>query len=32
MVTHKFKLNDIEKGFKLVEKYSDGVIKAIIEI
>jgi L-iditol 2-dehydrogenase len=30
MITHKFKLKDIEKAFKLVENYSDGVMKAVI--
>ncbi|MFH1824361.1 MAG: alcohol dehydrogenase catalytic domain-containing protein, partial [Candidatus Firestonebacteria bacterium] len=30
MVTHKFKLKDVKKAFKLVENYSDGVMKAMI--
>lgn len=30
MVTHNFKFEEIEKAFKLVESYKDGVIKAMI--
>jgi len=30
MATHFFKLKDIKKGFELVEKYGDGVIKAVV--
>ena len=32
LVTHEFTLDEIEKPFKLVETYSDGIIKAIINI
>ncbi len=32
MVTHRFPLKDITKAFQLVEKYKDGVIKAVIEM
>lgn len=32
MITHEFKLKDIEKGFSLVENYADGVMKAIINL
>lgn len=32
MITHNFKLDDINKSFELVEKYADGVMKAIINM
>jgi L-iditol 2-dehydrogenase len=32
LVTHTFALKDIEKAFKLVERYGDGVVKAVIKI
>ncbi len=32
MVTHRFPLEEIEKALKLVAGYSDGVIKAMVEI
>jgi threonine dehydrogenase-like Zn-dependent dehydrogenase len=32
MFTHSFKLADTKKAFDMVEKYNDGVIKAMIEI
>ncbi len=32
IITHRFPLDQIEQGFKLVEKYRDGVIKAVIEL
>ncbi len=32
MFTHSFKLADTQKAFDMVEKYDDGVIKAMIEI
>jgi threonine dehydrogenase-like Zn-dependent dehydrogenase len=32
MVTHQFELEDITRAFNMVEKYADGVIKAIINI
>ena len=30
-ISHKFKIDQIQEGFELVEGYRDGVIKAIIE-
>ncbi len=30
MITHRFKLEDVEKALKLVENYADGVMKAVI--
>lgn len=30
MVTHRFKFNDSKKAFDIVEKYEDGVLKAMI--
>jgi threonine dehydrogenase-like Zn-dependent dehydrogenase len=32
MVTHHYKLDEIQKAFEIVDQYSDGVIKAMIEI
>jgi threonine dehydrogenase-like Zn-dependent dehydrogenase len=32
MVTHTFPLQNVEQAFKIVEDYSDGVIRAVIEI
>lgn len=32
MITHVFKLKDIQKAFNLLEGYKDGVMKAIIRI
>jgi L-iditol 2-dehydrogenase len=32
LVTHTFALKDIEKAFRLVERYGDGVVKAVIKI
>ena len=32
MITHEFNLEDVAQAFELVEKYADGVIKAIINI
>ena len=32
MITHRFSLNETVKAFDLVEKYDDGVIKAMIEL
>jgi threonine dehydrogenase-like Zn-dependent dehydrogenase len=29
-ITHKFNINNIQEGFGLVEKYADGVIKAVV--
>lgn len=31
LITHSFALDDIESAFELVDKYEDGVIKAMIE-
>jgi L-iditol 2-dehydrogenase len=30
LITHSFNLNDVQKGFELVSKYGDGVIKCVI--
>ena len=30
-ITHKYNINNIQEGFELVENYSDGVMKAIVE-
>ena len=32
IVTHRFPIEEIEKAFRLVENYEDGVIKAVIHI
>ncbi|MCL5985619.1 MAG: alcohol dehydrogenase catalytic domain-containing protein [Actinobacteria bacterium] len=32
MITHKFKLSEIEHGFEVVEKRLDGVAKAIVQV
>lgn len=32
MVTHHFKLDEVDKAFELVDNYDDGIIKAMIEI
>ena len=31
MVTHRFKLDDTGKAMELVDSYSDGVVKAMID-
>jgi len=30
-ISHKFSINNVQEAFELVEKYGDGVIKAVIE-
>jgi L-iditol 2-dehydrogenase len=30
MITHRFKLKDIGKAFKVIENYEDGVMKAVV--
>jgi threonine dehydrogenase-like Zn-dependent dehydrogenase len=30
LITHTFDFNDVQKGFDLVSKYGDGVIKCVI--
>ncbi len=32
MVTHRFKLDQVQEAFELVAGYRDGVVKAMIEI
>jgi threonine dehydrogenase-like Zn-dependent dehydrogenase len=32
MVTHRFKLDQIQKAFELVASYKDGVVKAMIDM
>ena len=31
MITHRFKFEDSKAAFDLVDKYADGVVKAMIE-